>query len=714
MAYDPPSGSAVNFDLSGPYTPPDGGHIDLDLGSGVNVSPDELVILIEPESCLVTIGEPVNILPDELQILMDMEQAEVTVSHYLFPDELGLVIEPEGAICGVLPDELGIDLSFYQVQISQTHMILPDEFVISVESPGSEVIPLPEYARPSKLSTGGLSLKFSKAADAQPLIRAKFGAMEEQSRKEMVSWAKGHDQAAVADCAWSSRSVKESGSALAWSSCIDLSDEILSAFSQMEKIDGHTGFEWQDLWKNDSVIASSYRSPGEIDGLKSSSWGEFGHLDEVIEADYSYPPELDEKHETRWGRKYYERICLRKYEPPSGGNINFNIDMPLRLVGDGDHIDAYFTKFSYDERCTHREPSGWRENYTYKRPKAIPRPPVLGVYIVLNNAMLCRLPDRTPVGVLSMSLSSKIDSWCWDFKAVLESAADLALVKSADGTPVPVEVEINGWKWVVMIEDSEGSRQFPKGSWSVSGRSLSAELASPYAPIKTYTESNQRLARQLAEAELENTGWSFDWQLEDWLVPGNVLSVSNQTPMETIQKIIRAVGGEIQSHRTDKVLKAISRYPKSPWIWETETPVISLHESVIMTLGWSNDRKPGYNGIYVSGSTAGGVTVFVRRDGTAGDNQAQMIVEPLITAVEAGRERGRVELCKAGKWSRQRLSLPLMAGTELPGLLNCGDLIEVQEGAVLWRGQVSDVAINATRQNGLKVYQNIEVERYHG
>lgn len=313
-----------------------------------------------------------------------------------------------------------------------------------------------------------------------------------------------------------------------------------------------------------------------------------------------------------------------------------------------------------------------------------------------------------------MTLSSKIDSWCWEFRAVLGSASDLALVRSSDGSPVPVEAEINGWKWVVMVEDYDGSRSFPKGSFTVSGRSLSAELAAPYAPVSTYTEGSERLAQQLAATELEYTGFTLDWDIEDWIVPGGVFSVSHQTAMETILSICRAVGGEIQSHRTDKALRAISRYPVSPWNWSGATPVISLHESVIITLGWRHERRPPYNGVYVSGSTSGGVSVFVKRYGTEGEAQAQMIVDPLITAVEAGQERGRVALSRSGRWSAQRISLPLMSGSDLPGLLACGDLIEVQEGGVTWRGQVSDVSVSADRRNGLTVYQNIEVERYHG
>ena len=219
--------------------------------------------------------------------------------------------------------------------------------------------------------------------------------------------------------------------------------------------------EIEGEWHNSRHVERSMLHPWmileDLSLILDPSWSDMKDLGSAVESSWLIPPEVNVTHETRWGKKYYERICVRDYVAPPGDQVNFNLHQPIELCGDGDHADFFFDKYTYDERCTHREPSGWRENYTYKRPKKIPRPPVLGVYIVLNNAMLCRLPDRKPIEPLSMTLSSKIDSWCWDFKAILGSASDLALVKSTDGTPVPVEVEINGWKWVVMIEDSDVS-----------------------------------------------------------------------------------------------------------------------------------------------------------------------------------------------------------------------------------------------------------------
>lgn len=695
MTWTPPSGSSVDFLFGGTvYVPPSGDRVDLRFGTtSFDCAPEDLGLAMDLESVVTTVQEVVPCILEDLGLAIDIDQV--------------LLFE------GIISDDLGFAIDVDQVSIDQIYVARPDDVCFLLSLDDAPVEPRPEYELPVSVS-GGMGIRFRKAKDQPAETSICFGRSEEINIPIDAGWISARETETERSSGWRDMDMIQSSASSGWSNAGIVEASTSSGFIELEGFVNEIEGQWKKPRHIEQLMLHPWMFLSDFGKLLDPSWSEMPELGSTVQSSWFVPPEVNVTHETLWGKKYYERICVRDYVPPPGDQVNFNLHQPIELCGDGDHVDFFFDKYTYDERCTHREPSGWRENYTYKRPKKIPRPPVLGVYIVLNNAMLCRLPDRTPVGVLSMSLSSKIDSWCWDFKAVLESRADLDKVRSIDGSPVPVEVEINGWKWVVMIEDSEGSRQFPKGSWSVSGRSLSAELASPYAPIKTYTESNQRLARQLAESELENTGWTFDWKIEDWLVPANVFSVTNQTPMETILKIVRSIGGEIQSHRTDKILKAVSRYPKSPWKWATETPVISLHESVVLTLGWSNERKPGYNGIYVSGSTAGGVTVFVRRDGTPGDNQAQMIVEPLITAVEAGRERGRVELSKAGKWSRQRLSLPLMSGSELPGLLNCGELIEVQEGSALWRGQISDVSITANRQNGLKVYQNIEVERYHG
>ena len=103
-----------------------------------------------------------------------------------------------------------------------------------------------------------------------------------------------------------------------------------------------------------------------------------------------------------------------------------------------------------------------------------------------------------------------------------------------------------------------------------------------------------------------------------------------------------------------------------------------------------------------------GVNARVTRDGQAGELPAEQIVDDLITHVDAGRERGRVELSKAGDGAAVTLDLPLLTGSGQPGLLLPGQLVEVDDINGAWRGLVTAVQITATRQS---VTQTVEIER---
>lgn len=104
----------------------------------------------------------------------------------------------------------------------------------------------------------------------------------------------------------------------------------------------------------------------------------------------------------------------------------------------------------------------------------------------------------------------------------------------------------------------------------------------------------------------------------------------------------------------------------------------------------------------------GGVLVQVTRQGTAGDRPAEDIVDDLNTAVDVGRERGRVELSKAGDAAAVTLDVPLLTGPQQPGLLFPGRLAEIEHKNETWHGLVTAVQVQATRQG---IVQTVEIER---
>jgi hypothetical protein len=78
-------------------------------------------------------------------------------------------------------------------------------------------------------------------------------------------------------------------------------------------------------------------------------------------------------------------------------------------------------------------------------------------------------------------------------------------------------------------------------------------------------------AQQLAEAALEFSGVTLDWQITDWLVPAGAWSFSG-TPLAAVQRVAEAAGAVLQSHRTDPVFRVLPRYTALPWEWTTTTP----------------------------------------------------------------------------------------------------------------------------------------------
>lgn len=441
-------------------------------------------------------------------------------------------------------------------------------------------------------------------------------------------------------------------------------------------------------------------------------WGQLPALDASIRIPWwAAKPHRDFIHRSWWGRELYERICRRAYEPPAGDAVVLDIDTLLSHVGDGEHIDFWFELLSYDLRCTQREPSGWRDNYLFQPPKAWPKAPKLEVWIVINTALLTRVLDGKPVEAHRMELSADIDSWCWSFSARVP-AASLELVMPLD-TPVAVDATINGYTWRVLIESWSESHSFARREYTIRGRSLSAYLTEPYAPARAGSNTQVSNARQLAEAELTNTGWAIDWGLVDWLVGTGALSYSNSTPLKVIQRIAETCGGRIISHRSAKRLIALPRLHSLPWAWPTATPALGISDYVVRQLSREFVPNVSVNAVFVSGESQGVMCKVLRR-GTAGNELAPMVTDALITAEEPARERGRMIIGQSGKWSKEQLELPLTRPGDLPGLLEIGQLISMDERGQTWRGQVVGVRVSADFGGGFRVGQNIDVERYRG
>lgn len=331
--------------------------------------------------------------------------------------------------------------------------------------------------------------------------------------------------------------------------------------------------------------------------------------------------------------------------------------------------------------------------------------PIRRVYMAVHEIECVRLPDLVPVPLLSASIAADADSFGWTLQAS-GPVALLDLLSPAAGEPARIRLMLDGIAWVFVVEGLRRDRRFAQTRVQITGRSLTALLGDPYSASMTWLNTQARTARQLVEDALQYTGVTLDWAVTDWLVSEGAWSFSG-TPLAAVLRVAESIGAVVQSHPSDTELIVLPRYPLPPWEWDQAVPDVQLPLASVITDGLERVDSPAYNGVYVSGESQG-VLGFVRRTGTAGDRLAPMVTDALITHADAARQRGTAILGAAGPRARVSVTLPVLTGGSLPGVLRVGQLVEAVEPGETWRGLVRGVGV----QVGLpRVRQTVTLER---
>lgn len=308
--------------------------------------------------------------------------------------------------------------------------------------------------------------------------------------------------------------------------------------------------------------------------------------------------------------------------------------------------------------------------------------PIRRAYIVLNSATLTVAATGQPIQHTGLSLQLDIDSWAWGWSASVPASYLPTLRPSGPDGFVEVIATINGEPFRLLVESLQRERRFGRADLRIGGRSRSAWLSSPHAPTITRYNSESRTAQQLLEDVLTENGvsigWAVDWQITDWLVPAGAWSHQGSY-IDAAVRIAEAAGAVIQPHPTDQTLRVLHRYPAAPWEWPDATPDIALPEDVVTVEGFEWADKPRYDAVYLAGS----ILAHVKRAGTSGGVVAPMVTDPLITHVDAGRQRGRAVLGDVGRQAQIRLALPVLEET---GIIQPGTLIQYTEQGTSHRG----------------------------
>jgi hypothetical protein len=563
---------------------------------------------------------------------------------------------------------------------------------------------------------------------------------------------------------WQNSEQIDSRTATPWGQAETRDAEPEMSHNQMVQLDQQRQQPWGTFDTADRANQHRHRVPPALDQDQQHPWDSFTSQDRDSGQPYSHPPAKDRGNkQPYWHVDWYADPPLPPkdddttdpdaytpplwnsvnfvlsntgYQPPAADQISFGLEVEPEPVAPNKAIHPVQpgtgiphnllptldqeTKHPWGTGSWTRPPPDygpefpWPNDPTEEPAERPPQPDIREVYLFMPNITLYRLPDGTEFEATQCVWSTDRDSWGWRFTANLKRDADLAIIKPTSNGPVEIGCEINGHTFTALVESYGRSRQHGNTRYTISGRSRTAWLSDPYAPQRSKALTAAYSAAALAEQELANTGFTLQWNAQDWLIPAGSYSYDQLDPIAAIKRLAEAAGYMLQSHPELKQLIVSPRYRVDPHKWTEPTTALDaiLPADLITQDGSTFRTAPAYNRAIVTGGPAGGVIVTVTREGTAGDILAPMATDDLITHSDAGYQRGRSLIAEGGTWEEMNITTMLTQAGQAPGLLLPGHLVEIQDTDDTYPVVIDGTSITATSSDTeIKVRQQLTAER---
>lgn len=549
----------------------------------------------------------------------------------------------------------------------------------------------------------GLFSSVGTAWTMQAVVTRSVGAAWDMSRANHSRIAAAWERSAIVDrilsARWGQIPPHHADTALSWSRQAARHRGIGAGWSDLLALDTSTTLPWDMPPVLAATIAADWTAPPPVDIQFESPWAMLAALWRALGSSWSAPPAHNYELLAPWGQGAHPPWLVL---PPE------EIIPPPPPPGDpsGRHVSLRLACRRRDESSRHISlPFGPWQCYTGRlHPKVI---------TVTNTVTIVRTPDNAPIVARSVTVAGDLDSPLWTVQIAGIDAPSLALLKPGpSGEPRRVRVTINGHAWAFLIEAYTEANAFGANQYTARGRSITAVLTRDYAPARTRVQTAARNANQLADEELESTGYTVDWQGPAWLVPGGLWSYADQAPLDALRSIAEACGCVLQSHQTDPVVRIIPAFKARPWVWAITAPDVDIVDDYTLSRNTGTAMGVRHNFVEVRGETTGGIRGEVSITGTGGDTPLPQVSHPLITAYAAAEARGIYELSRVGPIGRVSIDLPLFGPSTEPGLILPGMLPRLS-GELMTRALGVSIAA-ATADNGLlTVRQSLELERHY-
>ncbi|MER2490702.1 hypothetical protein [Catenovulum sediminis] len=395
-----------------------------------------------------------------------------------------------------------------------------------------------------------------------------------------------------------------------------------------------------------------------------------------------------------WGPVPYFHICHFEYITPEPNQIKFNF---------WDNSQPSLT-FNFDGQQNKKVcVTGGSFFVPNTSAPTIDKPIITTVYrrrvhTVIHSLKCYRDSDNTQVHITSFNMNTSRDQWGFSFAMQCASKGEAQKLAHINGEPVDVRIELNGHIIRGIAENISRTKVFGSNKYSVSGRSIAARLAEPFEIPIAYSNSSAMNATQIIDDVLTGTGWTYTFDLTDWLIPAGALNLQSASTMDVIATIAKAAGGIVIADTDFKDIQLIPRNKAPFWTLGQATEDHQINDSVILNISDNPANTPLYNAVFVRGEQQG-VSTKIKRSGTQGDKLAADVVDPLITHIDAARQRGTSELAESGKGANIKLTTTIMNG--LP-LINPGALIAIDESAEQYKLVCDSTSVSAqVNQRGL-------------
>lgn len=337
--------------------------------------------------------------------------------------------------------------------------------------------------------------------------------------------------------------------------------------------------------------------------------------------------------------------------------------------------------------------------------------PDLRSYIVLNT--VTATIGGIAIDPIDFNIKTDLDSYCWQGGIKISDKQYQKVKAKLDvprGSEPLVIVTVNGVSYSFIAEEISRNRVFGNYSYSVSGRSITAQLGKDYAHSQGGTINQDLYASQIINMQLADLPFSIDrFEVKDWLIPAGTLNTSNQTPISIISQIAQACGAEAISDPLEPKLSIIPRWKKPAWEMATATADLVIPMGVVQSISDQKRVNPRYNTVTLIGRTQGS-EVYRAREG-------RNLIAPvanwyLYTDRDCVIPRGIQLLSDSGIHGLYTLKIRVADKYNMP-LVELGQILQISDPEGAWKGIVTGVSLDVGRDNdAITVWQTVNIDRY--